>query len=79
MQAVTAFAENLVWVRSLLVCFLYTTNPTPRKITCCGKKCAPHADDYLNFCLGWVGLGLGEFVAFVIPFTWHTSMFSDPT
>ena len=26
------------WVRFLVVCFLYKTNPNPRKTSCCGKK-----------------------------------------
>ena len=32
------FAENLVWVGFLVVCFLYKINPNPPKMSCCGKR-----------------------------------------
>ena len=31
------------WVTFPVVCFLYKTNPNPRKNTCCGKKSGPNA------------------------------------
>ena len=30
---------EIVLVRFLVVCFLYKTNPNPRRIICCGKNC----------------------------------------
>ena len=35
---IRVFPKNCGWVRFLVVCFLYKTNPSPRKIICCGKK-----------------------------------------
>ena len=54
------FAENEFGrVRFVVVCFLYKTNPNPRKIICCGKKW-PKCHLLTQFFLGWVGLGLGS-------------------
>ena len=47
------------WVRFIVVCFLYKTNPNPRKTTCCGKKW-PMPVPYLG--LGWPWVG--DFVGF---------------
>ena len=44
------------WFRFLVVCFLYKTNPDPRKIICCVKK-SPNCHVQPN--LSWVGLALG--------------------
>ena len=48
----------------------YTTPiPNPRKIICCVGKSGPIATFHLIFLGGWVGLGLGEFVGFIVIFT----------
>ena len=46
-------------VRFLLVCFLYKTNPDPRKVICCGNS-GPKAtfNPTRYFLLRYVGLGL---------------------
>ena len=62
------------WVRFLVVCFLYKTNPNPRKTICCGKKSAPNATINLFF-LG-LGLALGWGVR---RFHVNSYMFSHPT
>ena len=49
---------ELGWVR-FLVCFLYKTNPDPRKTICCGKIVA-QMPLLTSFFLGWVALGLGS-------------------
>ena len=71
-QATTFYTRGVcgefVSVRFLVVCFLYKTNPNPRKIICCGKKVGPIA----TFNLFFLGLGwpwVGEFVGFTIRFT----------
>ena len=61
------------WVRFLVVCFLYKTNPNPRKIICSGKKW-PNCHFQPKFC--WVGLALGWGVR---RFRNNISMFPNPT
>ena len=58
-------AENLVGLVFLCSVSLYKTNPTPRKIVCCGKKVARNAPFNLYFLgLGWPWVG--EFIGFII-------------
>ena len=69
------FKENLVGVGFLVVCFLYKPIPTYEKIFAVGNS-GPNATFNLFFPgLGW--LWVGEFVGFMIIFTWY--MFSHPT
>ena len=52
------------WVRFLVVCFLYKTNPNPRKIIAVGKS-----GPFANFNLFFLGLGwpwVGQFVGFLV-------------
>ena len=58
------FAENMVGL-GFLDSFLYQTDPNARKVNCCGKKVA-QMSLLTHFFLGWVGLGVGEFVGFII-------------
>ena len=44
------FAENFVWVRVLVVCFLYKTNPNPRKGILLWEKVAQMPLFKPNFC-----------------------------
>ena len=53
------------WVRFLVVCFLYKTNPNPN--TCCREKSGPNSTLNLFFLgLGWPWVG--EFVGVIIIF-----------
>ena len=55
------------WVRILVVCFLYKTNPNPRKIIFAVGKSGPNATFNLIFHgLGWPWVG--GFVGFIIIF-----------
>ena len=49
----------------LAACLLYVINPNPRKITCCGKS-GPKCHFEPDFSWVWLGLGLGEFVGFIV-------------
>ena len=71
----TVFAENVVWVKFLVVCFLYKINPNPRKNTCGGKKVAQMP--LLKFSWGGLlalGWGVRRFRTNIYMF-----MFSNPT
>ena len=46
------------WGRFIVVCFLYETNPNPRKQVSVGKSAK--MPRLTLFFLGWVGLGLGS-------------------
>ena len=61
-------AENLVALGFLVVCFLLKINPNPQKNCLLWEKVAQNAAFKPDFFLGWVGLGFGEFVGFVIIF-----------
>ena len=63
------------WVRSLVACFLYKTNPNPRKNICCGKKSGPNA----TFSLFFLGLGwpwVGEFDGFMLIFVLFSTQYN---
>ena len=58
----TVFYTQFGWVAFLVVCFLYKTNPNPRKKNCCGTKVVQMVLFHLFFLvLGWpwVGLAMG--------------------
>ena len=61
------FAENLVGLGFLVVCFLYKTNPKPTKKKLRCEKVGQNATFNLIFLgLGWPWAG--EFVGFIIIF-----------
>ena len=60
-------AVPLVFVRFLVVCFLYITNANPRKVICCGKKW-PKMPLFNLFFLGLGWPWVGEFDDFIIIF-----------
>ena len=53
---IRVFPKNCGWVRFLVVCFLYKTNPSPPKNICFGKR-GPRCHFYPM--VSWVGLALG--------------------
>ena len=64
------------WVGFLVVCFLYKTNPNPRKKVFTAGKSGPNATlNPILLGLGWPWAG--ALVGFMTRFTW--CMFSNPT
>ena len=64
---------ELGWVRFSVVCFLYKTNPNPRKLFAVGKS-GPNA----TFNLFLLGLGW-PWVGKLVGFTNNIHVFSNPT
>ena len=54
------FAEKLVGVRFLVVCFLYKTNPNPTKKYFLWEKKVAEMPFFLKAIFSWVGLALGQ-------------------